>query len=511
MSPRTILLPMALLALALAPSAQARGGGFGVSPAVQSFQVGTGGKPQVAVDANGTAHVVWQVTLNGADQPDELHYCQVPAGATACSGEKVLVAPLDAIGRASYVFTTNDGRVIVETYRCCNTASTGPRPGNYVFESSDGGQTFSAARQIGNLDHQSDATFGPGEAISGANVEQHQQMPLTGAPASAFAELNTGFPGIATHAGIGIFNDTTPVQVLTDGNGHTEFNTLTGGDANSSASWSAPHPLTPAGDEPVVAGGPAGLVLLYLVGDPATGRTWMARKFDGTTFGAPVSVSEKGDPIFADLYADPVSGSFHAFWTDNGDSPNELRWSHSPDGLTWSAPQTVLTGTEADDAFNLRVAAGPDGKGLAVWDQNGDKGQVRAIPLIPATGGGGDGNDGSASNPSDTVTVGGGDQELTLFTPGKCVNPGVKITLRVTSKTKHKLSPKKHVKIVYVVFSVDKKKKKDKKAAFKATFATKTFKAPSTHKLRAKVRLKPQKGKGKATTKTLKGKLKICG
>jgi hypothetical protein len=512
MSTRAILLAAVVATLALTPSAQARGGGFGVSPSVKSFQVGTGSKPQVAVDASGTAHVVWNVTVSGADQPDELHYCQVPKGGTACTGEKVLVAPLDAIGRASYVFTTNDGRVIVETYRCCNTASTGPRPGNYVFESTDGGQTFSAARQIGNLDHQSDAAFGPGNAISGANVEQHQQMPLTGAPASAFAELNTGFPGIGTHAGIGIFNGTAPVQVISDGNGHTEFNTLTGADANSSASWSGPNPLTPAGDEPVVAGGPAGLVLLYLVGDSASGRTWMARKFDGTTFGTPVSVTEKGDPIFADLYADPVSGAFHAFWTDNGDSPNELRWSHSADGLTWSAPQTVVSGTEADDAFNLRVAAGPDGTGLAVWDQNGDSGQVRAIPLIPATdGGGGGGNDGSASTPSDTVTVGGGDQELTLLTPGQCVNPGVKITLRVTSKTKHKLSPKKHVKIVYVVFSVDKKKKKDKKAAFKATFNTNKFKAPSKHKLRAKVRLKPVKGKGKAKTKTLKGTLKICG
>jgi hypothetical protein len=478
--------------------------------AATSFQVGTGGKPQVAVDANGTAHVVWQVTVSGADNADELHYCQVLPGATACTGEKVLVAPLDAIGRATYVFTTSDGRVIVETYRCCNTASTGPRPGNYVFESSDGGQTFSAARQIGNLDHQSDATFGPGNAISGANVAQHQQMPLTGAPASTFAELNTGFPGIPTKAGIGIFNGTAPVQVITDGNGHTEFNTLTGANANSSGSWSAPNTLTPTGDDPVVAGGPSGLVLLYLVGDPAAGRTFVARKFDGTTFGPPVNVTEKGDPIFADLYADPVSGTFHAFWTDNGDSPNELRWSHSADGLTWSAPQTVLSGTEADDAFNLRVAAGPDGKGLAVWDQNGDSGQVRAVPLIPASGGG-DGTDGSASAPSDTVTVGGGDQEVTLFAPAKCVNPGVKITLRVTSKTKHKLAPKKHVKIVYVIFSVDKKKKKDKKAAFKATFSTAKFKAPSKHKLRAKVRLKPVKGKGKATTKTLKGSLKICG
>src|SRR4051812_23662868 len=68
MSPRAILLPIALVALALAPSAQGGGGGFGVSPSVKSFQVGTGGKPQVAVDANGTAHVVWQVTVSAPDQ-----------------------------------------------------------------------------------------------------------------------------------------------------------------------------------------------------------------------------------------------------------------------------------------------------------------------------------------------------------------------------------------------------------------------------------------------------------
>ena len=51
----------------------------------------------------------------------------------------------------------------------------------------------------------------------------------------------------------------------------------------------------------------------------------------------------------------------------------------------------------------------------------------------------------------------------------------------------------------------------DKKAAFKAFFKTKGLKARSTHKLRAKVLLKPVMGKGKKKTKTLKGTLEICG
>lgn len=243
-------------------------------------------------------------------------------------------------------------------------------------------------------------------------------------------------------------------------------------------------------------------------GEPGA-TTLEARKFDGTSFGTPVKVSETGDPIFFDLWAQPSTGEFHAFWTANASSPNELRWAHSKDGVIWSKPQTVLAADEVDNAFNLQVSAAPDEQGFAVWDQNQSNGQIRMVPLTPGTSGGGDGTDGSASNPADTVTVGG--QELTLLTPAACVNPGVKIALRVTSKIKHLLSPNKRVKIVHVDFFFDKKHKRDKKAAFKAFFKTKGLKAPSTHKLKAKVLLKPVVGKGKKKTKTLKGTLKICG
>jgi hypothetical protein len=298
--------------------------------------------------------------------------------------------------------------------------------------------------------------------------------------------------------------------VMSDGD-HTSFVTGTGGDPNNSASWSSAQPLSPTGDEPRMGGGPAGLVLLYDVGE-AGASTLEARKFDGTTFGAPVKVSETGEPIFFDLSAEPSTGEFHAFWTANAASPNELRWARSKDGITWSTPQTVVSGDDADNAYNLQVSAAPDEQGFAVWDQNSSNGQIRVVPLKPGAsvgGGGGGGTDGSATSPADSTTVGG--QELTLLTPAACVNPGVKIALRVTSKIKHLLSPKKRVKIVHVDFFFDKKHKRDKKAAFKAFFKTKGLKAPSTHKLKAKVLLKPVVGKGKKKTKTLKGKLKICG
>jgi hypothetical protein len=401
------------------------------------------------------------------------------------------------------VFAPSAGRVLIETYRCCGDAE-----GNYVYESTDGGETFGAQRKIGKIDHQSDAIFGPGEAISGASISTFQRMPLTGAAATTHAEFDSGFP-IPTHSDIGLFGGTTPVQVMSDGD-NTSFVVGTGSDLNASASWTAAQPLNPPGGEPRVAGGPAGLVLLYSVGDSGA-RTLEARKFDGTSFGTPVKVSETSDPIFFDLWANPSTGEFHAFWTANGSSPNELRWAHSKDGVIWSKPQTVLAADEVDNAFNLQVSAAADEQGFAVWDQNQSNGQIRVIPLKPgsSSGGGGNGTDGSATNPADSVTVGG--QELTLLTPAACVNPGVKVALRVTSKIKHLLSPKKRVKIVRVDFFFDKKKVTDKKAAFKAFFKTKGLKAPSTHKLKAKVLLKPVVGKGKKKTKTLKGTLKICG
>jgi hypothetical protein len=496
-----------LLALA-ATSVALGGGGFGVTPAAQSFAVGTGEFPDIAVDTAGTAHVVWNEDSGSASTSDTVHYCQVPRGATDCTSEQTFTPPLDTTGRTTYVFVPSAGRVVIESYRCCAAETV---TGNYLLESTDGGQTFSAPRRIGNIDHQQGAAFGPGDAVSGAradaSVEAYQRLPLSGAAAASTANLDSGI-GIPTHAAVGIFGGTTPVQVFSDGD-KTTFLRNTGGDPNSGSNWTGPTTLTPPGDEPLVASGPAGLVLLYKIGEPGA-RVLAARKFDGATFGAPVNVSEIGDPIQAGLSAEPSAGAFQALWVDNNASPNEMHWSSSPDGTTWSQPQTIVTGDEADAAAHLRVAAAPDGEGFGVWDALGSGTAIRVVPLKKGTpGSGDDGNDGSASNPADAVVV--GDKEVTLLTPAKCVNPGVKITLRVTSKTKKKLSPKKRVKIVNVVFSLDKKKKKDKKAAFKATFKTAGLATGSVHKLRAKVLLKPVLGKGKKKTKTLKGKLTICG
>jgi hypothetical protein len=61
------------------------------SAAADAFTIANGAQPSVAVDQEGTAHVVWnQVT--SSTQADILHYCQVPRGATSCQHEQTFDA-----------------------------------------------------------------------------------------------------------------------------------------------------------------------------------------------------------------------------------------------------------------------------------------------------------------------------------------------------------------------------------------------------------------------------------
>jgi hypothetical protein len=319
-------------------------------------------------------------------------------------------------------------------------------------------------------------------------------MPLSG-PAATMATLNPGF-SVPTFAGMALFNGTTPVLVSADGD-HTTFNRYGGsGDVNDAGNWVGPTAVSPVGNEPRLAGGSKGLVMLYTVGTPGKFRL-AARKFGGTAFGPAVGVSEKADPIEADLNTATSSGAFHAVWKDNTGAHDKFKWATSANGFGWTTPATLYTGVAADDAYALQVAAAPDRQGFVTWDQSDNTGPVRVSTLEPLVG-----------IPVASVTVGG--EEITLFAPGACVKAGTEITLTVTHKTKVKLSPTKKVKIVFVVFSLDKKTKKDKKAGFHKKFSTKGFASKSSHNVGAKVRLRPAKGNGKQTTKELKGSFKIC-
>ena len=466
--------------LVLAPAASA----------ATSFEISPGSNPDVAVDNNGAAHIV-------IDLPDEkLRYCQIPRSQTTCAVDRTLTPPAEATGRSSYVFLPAPGRVVIATHRCCSPDAT------LAYESTDNGATFGGPVTIGNLDFKGNAVFGPGEAISGIDTGgRYQRMPLGGPQATAQAMLSAGF-ATPTSSSLGLLGGTTPLKVSADGDNTTFHRQNGAGDPNDAGTWAGPTPVAPPGLDVRVASGSAGLVMIYRTGSP--GRL-QARKFDGSGFGPPATLSTD-DPIESDITTDG-SGRFTAVWTENGVNPNELRISQSSDGVNWSQPVAIQRSQTVDDFFHTQVAAAPDGQGFAVSDTNSSTGKVYVTPLEPEppiVGPGGE------SPVLATTTV--ADQEITFFGPGPCVQPPEKVTLRVTSKRKKKLARNRRAKISIVVFSVDRTKKTDRKAAFKQAFSTASMRRGSVHRVRAVVTLKPVvKGAFKAKKKTLKGRFNVCG
>jgi hypothetical protein len=273
-----------------------------------------------------------------------------------------------------------------------------------------------------------------------------------------------------------------------------------GGSLNDSASWTAPAAVGP-GDAPSAASGSTGFVVLSRTGAAGAQRLF-ARKFNGTSFGSPVGVSETGSPDLATLRSAPTNGRFTAIWICNAcTGGRELRVSQSADGAIWSAPATILKAPNTDNisAFRPRAAVAGDGEGFAVWDTGTD---VRATSLDPPGG--------PAPAPNTTTTTTVGDQSVGFDSPKGCVHAAHPIVLNVVTKTKKNLVGKQPKTFVQqVVFSVDKKKVTDKKKKFTATFKTNGFVSGSTHSGSALITFK-QQGRKKTFTKTIKKSFKIC-
>ena len=478
---------IAVLACALAAAAPAG--------AAQPFVIGAGNRPDIDVDASGAAHVVWNQPTSDVNKTRVI-YCKIPRGATKCAIKHVLTPPLQSTGHDTYVFNAGAGRILIESYRCCETG--GPN-GNHLYQSLNGGASFGAPIHIGDIDHEQEAVLGPGDAISGIDRSDFQQMPLAVDSGAQVATLDAGF-SVPTYAGLGIFNNSIPVVVKADGE-HTSFLRYKGsGNVNNESTWIGPTPLTPVGNEPKLAGGPAGLTMVYLVDRGTKGHQLVARKFNGTTFGPGVGVSETADPIFPDLYADRAVGRFNAIWNDNSGTKDRLKWATSKTGAAWAKPLVITTGGAFDSAYNQRVAAFPSKSGFVVWDENASDGKVRAVHLLPQGGGPG--------KPVDSFTAGG--KRFTLLQPGLCVPKGDNVTLQVRTKVLKQVAKNKRVKVGKVVFGVDANTKTDKTSPYKKSFTTKGFAPKSAHKSKADVHLKPADGSGAGSTKKLEGSFKIC-
>src|SRR6478735_7985294 len=72
-----------------------------------SFTLGSGSAPDVAVDAAGTGHVVW-------NDANSVKYCQVPRGTLKCAATPVsIAAPLSPVEGSAHVFLPGGSAVLL--------------------------------------------------------------------------------------------------------------------------------------------------------------------------------------------------------------------------------------------------------------------------------------------------------------------------------------------------------------------------------------------------------------
>jgi hypothetical protein len=342
--------------------------------AAAPLTIGSGHKPGLAVDPQGTAYLAWY-----GDEPTgaSLHFCRLPRGASACEGQATI--PADG-GSHSRPFVTVAGpRVTIHQYRFGV-----PWPDFaqvWEFISTDAGATFDAGRPVGTVPL-NEAVVGPGDAISAvSNADPEgllfQNVPANGvATAAQRAELSLEHPYNASVA----LSGERPMVVSTDGSGQASAHLYEGsGSLNNEGNWTPPIDVGYA-DYPRLAGGLTGLFML--AGTASGGidvRRWQG---SALTFDAAVPLTSSGDDAQAHLTEDP-SGRLHAVYPQLAADGAHLVHAVSDDGVHW-ASGTAFNQTDGG-IVGLRVAAAGDRVGVAAWETTTASGaaEVRVLPVGP--------------------------------------------------------------------------------------------------------------------------------
>ena len=351
--------PLALLA-ALAAAAPAAAKPFTLSTA--------GNKPSVAVDASGTAHVVWDAV--DAANTSTTHYCRVARNGSAClAGSEKTFAPV--IGDQDFagprVYLPGGSRVVVVTTRCCTSADA-PDGGSYgtrafAISSSDGGANFGEPAWIGTQPSDLGATFARGAFIALGFAGDGSALQLQSAPLDGFAgPANVISTKTADTAGVG----TSPkgdVVAYADVNNNVFAGSLKG-DPNAAT---IKFKSLGKGSGVVVTAGPSGVDVFYKTN--GRDQRYIVRRYKGTKSGKIAAVSELGFPIFGNAFQD-ATGRIHAVW--QGDRGLTYRRS-ARSGRNFAKPRRLSAKAKY---FNLIVAANPKGQATMVYDSNTFAGRV---------------------------------------------------------------------------------------------------------------------------------------
>ncbi len=483
---------IALLALALPSGAPA-------------FRLSAGHAPRVAVDGSGTGYFTW--TNPGASSSDTFHYCRLSSGGSLCDATFAYNDGKEDVN-GGYTLFPGDGRVLLLDARCCT-----PYALKEVWTSSDGGKTFGSPVSPGSMDGAGDnisgnAVYAPPGAVGRAaeslltvsDIETEGiafQATDTGAGTTT-ARATLGGSGGSYQGSLALQGTSTLVAIYgTLGPANLYWRMWNGsGDVNDAANWTAPALLGPTNvfSTAKLVSGPSGLFVAYSTGPDGKHR-YVLRRFTGSGWGAPLTLSEIGSPSNADLYEDSA-GVLHFAWQDSSDALR-YRYARSATNGAFTRPQKVVASGNFPE---LKIAVDAAGHGWATWSNNGV--QVHPLapgePTVPYKG------------PTKTSQTGAGSDRLVLTSPAACLKPATTFTAKLGAKPKKK-HHKASIKIKKVVFLVDGKQVAvDKKKPFTYTAVSTRF-GKGKHKLVVKVTGTVKKqGKNKKVKKTLQSSFSLC-
>ena len=362
-------------------------------------------RPAVAVDASGTAYVVWQ------QSPTKLSFCKLAKGTTGCSPLTLEVADPASdsfFGPPSVML--EPGRIYVLDV----VAGSSDLDGINEWVSTDGGASFSLEpHAVGFVGGNAEAAgpaielpggdFGAGYIIPGSNPafqanslaaptdESGAGAPpfatLNPRPASAFTVGNLGgsfgsqLVGSSGGGVLGVFEalpgkgsspcpssasdalvyayapinpTTTPAELSASPGGSTPWRPLAEVDCD--------------GTYPAVGGGPSGLGLLETneAHVPNPGPMVQYRRFSPSSgFGSAVTLATGEVGTDGTLSQDGASDIF-ATWLDNSTGV-DLAYS-SDGGATWSKPTILFSNAGNPGGIDLLSSAvGPSGRGWALY------------------------------------------------------------------------------------------------------------------------------------------------
>jgi hypothetical protein len=414
--------------MALASAAPA----LGATP----FSAGSGTGHDLAVGSDGLGHLVW-IRADGGE--DDVFYCRVSAGGSACDGESIGLefgdggAPVpDSFGTAQ-VFAPAANKVVVvaSCTQCGTTGGTTDR--TYRWLSTNNGVDFSGPLEIGNgLMVSGQAGYlNTGDITLGVDATNFQAadpaiitsavFDIGGFPVSADPAV---VPGPVASKAVHALNNNSGTVRYAVFNDPTAPPSVTEADLNVQGNWDRLNTLSgaePDNEETHLSSGGNGVLLSYLSRFSTSDVRVAFRRFDaGTdTFGAPTYVQGSNAVDLNGLdfphQSQDAGNRIHFVWRTLHDG-GRLRYIRSDDGgATFSAPANLAL---RESFLDPLVEAGAAGTGFAAWRTTGS--DIRIVPIDPQpepASGGGPGGGGPGGSGSDTTdpTVGGfsaGDRTL---------------------------------------------------------------------------------------------------